>query len=97
MQNEGGSSAANKKKKQKKKKAKAKKDLVAYESGDQVPAPCQTLGSLLEGKSPDEPEKAPEPEDLDFSLSSSDNEIVPSNQNSLKSVDLSEGECSGSE
>lgn len=58
--------------------------------------PNPTLGGLLGTTSP-EPEKVALAEDLDFSLSSSDNEAGSSNQASLESAKLSEGECSGSD
>jgi hypothetical protein len=56
----------------------------------------ETTSPVLETTSP-EPEKVSLAEDLDFSLSSSDNEAGSSNQASLESINLSEGECSGSD
>jgi hypothetical protein len=101
--------AGKKKKKPKKKKPpKVQSDSDGDESAIKV-VPNPTLGGLLGTTSPviekspvletasPEPEKVSLAEDLDFSLSSSDNEAGSSNQASLESANLSEGECSGSD
>ncbi|CAB3375284.1 Hypothetical predicted protein [Cloeon dipterum] len=80
-----------KKKNAKKKKTKA--DIVEETSATAVP--CPTLSSLLMTKSVKE-EKPVLNTDIDFSLSSSDND-VDTQQKLEKVFTLSEGECSSSE
>ncbi|XP_059478706.1 ribonuclease 3 isoform X2 [Neocloeon triangulifer] len=91
--NEGETSAANKKRQQKKKKA--SKEKVEEEK----PVPCPTLSSLLQFRSTPEEKVLPRNTDLDFSLSSSDNddEDIFQQAPEQSAADLSEGECSSSD